>query len=92
MSSPPRKGNSHPRGRLVPQVKNPCCNLLNRAKWLCIYSCIILYQLQMKTDLCGCEAWSLTFREERRLRVFENRMVRRIFGTKSYGVRGDCRQ
>jgi len=30
--------------------------------------------------LCGCETWSLTLREERRLRVFENRVLRRIFG------------
>jgi hypothetical protein len=28
----------------------------------------------------GCETWSLTLREERRLRVFENRVLRRIFG------------
>jgi len=33
--------------------------------------------------LYGCENWSLTLREERRLRVFENRMLRRIFGPKS---------
>jgi len=32
--------------------------------------------------LYGCETWSLTLREERRLRVFENRVVRRIFGGK----------
>ena len=31
----------------------------------------------------GCETWSLTLREERRLRVFENRALRRIFGPKS---------
>jgi len=30
--------------------------------------------------LYGCETWSLTLREERRLRVFENRVLRRIFG------------
>ena len=30
--------------------------------------------------LCGCETWSLTMREERRLRVFENRVLRIIFG------------
>jgi hypothetical protein len=30
--------------------------------------------------LYGCETWSLTLREERRLRVFENRILRRIFG------------
>ena len=29
--------------------------------------------------LCGCETWSLTLRKERRLRVFENRVLRRIF-------------
>jgi len=32
--------------------------------------------------LCGCETWSLTLREKRRLRVFENGMLRRIFGPK----------
>jgi hypothetical protein len=30
--------------------------------------------------LYGCETWSLTLREEQRLRVFENRVLRRIFG------------
>jgi len=30
----------------------------------------------------GCETWSLTVREERRLRVFENRVLRGIFGPK----------
>ena len=32
--------------------------------------------------LYGCETWSLTLREESRLRVFENRILRRIFGSK----------
>jgi hypothetical protein len=32
--------------------------------------------------LCGCETWSLTLREEHRLRVFENMVLRRTFGTK----------
>jgi hypothetical protein len=32
--------------------------------------------------LYGCETWSLTLREENRLRVFENRVPRRIFGPK----------
>jgi hypothetical protein len=30
----------------------------------------------------GCETWSLTLREEKRLRVFENRVLRGIFGPK----------
>ena len=32
--------------------------------------------------LYGCETWSLTLRKERRLRVFENKVLRRIFGPK----------
>ena len=35
--------------------------------------------------LCGCESWSLTLREEHRLMVFENRVLR-IFGHKRYEV------
>ena len=31
--------------------------------------------------LCGCETWSLVLREERRLRVFGSRVLRRIFGS-----------
>jgi len=30
----------------------------------------------------GCETWSLTLREERRLRAFENRVLRRVFGAR----------
>ena len=36
----------------------------------------------------GCETWSLTFREERRLRVSEDRVLRRIFGPKRDEVTG----
>jgi hypothetical protein len=32
--------------------------------------------------LCGCESWFLTLREEQRLRVFENRVLARLFGPK----------
>jgi hypothetical protein len=38
--------------------------------------------------LYGCETWSLTLREERRLRVFKTRMLRRIFGPKRDKVTG----
>jgi hypothetical protein len=38
--------------------------------------------------LYGYETWSLTLREERRLRVFENRVLRRVFGPKRYEVTG----
>jgi hypothetical protein len=36
-----------------------------------------------------CKTWSLTLREERRLRVFENRMLRRIFGPKRDEITGE---
>ena len=36
--------------------------------------------------LYGCENWSLILREERRLRLFENRVLRRIFGPKRNNV------
>ena len=39
--------------------------------------------------LYGCETWSLTLREERRLRVFENKVLRRIFGPKRDEVTGE---
>ena len=42
--------------------------------------------------LYGCETWSLTLREEHRLRVLENRVLRRIFGSKRDGVTGECRK
>ena len=39
--------------------------------------------------LYGCGTWSLTLREERSLRVFENRVLRRIFGPRRDDVTGD---
>jgi hypothetical protein len=42
--------------------------------------------------LYGCETWSLTLREEHRLRVFENRVLWRIFGPMRDEVMGDWRK
>jgi len=42
--------------------------------------------------LYGCENWSLTLRKERKLRVFENRVLRGIFGPKRDEVTGEWRQ
>ena len=42
--------------------------------------------------LYGCETWSLTLREERRLRVFENRVLRKVFGPKRDEVTGQWRK
>jgi len=52
-----------------------------------IYRAIILSFV-----LCGCETWSLTLREERRLRVSENKVLKRIFGPKREDVTGECRK
>jgi hypothetical protein len=52
-----------------------------------IYRTIIL-----PVVLYGCEAWSLTSREERRLKVFENRVLRRVFGPKRDEVTGEWRK
>jgi len=42
--------------------------------------------------LYGCETWSLTLREERKLRVFESRVLRRIFVLKRDEVTGEWRE
>jgi len=42
--------------------------------------------------LYGCETWSLTLREKCRLRVFENRVLRRIFGLMRDEVTGEWRK
>jgi hypothetical protein len=47
-----------------------------------IYKTLIL-----PVDLYGCKTWSLTVREEHKLRVFENKVLRTIFGPKRDRVR-----
>jgi len=58
--------------------------LLSKNIKIKIYRIIIL-----PVVLYGCESWSLTLREERRLRVFENRVLRRLFGLKKDEVTGE---
>ena len=62
-------------------------SLLSKKLKFKIYSTIIL-----PVVLCGCETWSPTLREERRLRVFENKVLRRVFGPKMDEVRGEWRK
>jgi len=52
----------------------------------------IIVTIILPVVLCGCETWSLTLREERRLRVFENRVLRRIFGLERDEVTGKWRK
>ena len=42
--------------------------------------------------LYGCETWSTTLREERKLRAFENMVLRRIFGPRKDEVTGEWRR
>jgi hypothetical protein len=61
--------------------------LLSRNVKVKIYKTIIL-----PVVLYGCETWSLMLREEHKLRVFENRVLRRIFGPKRDEVTGEWRK
>jgi hypothetical protein len=61
--------------------------LLSRKIKIKIYRTIILPVI-----LYGCESWSLILREECRLRVFENKVLRRIFGPKRDEVTGKWRR
>jgi hypothetical protein len=58
--------------------------LLSRNVKVKIYKTITL-----PVVLYGCEIWSLTLREEHILRVFENRVLRRIFGPKRDEMTGE---
>ena len=62
-------------------------SLLSKNLKIKIYRTVIL-----PVVLYGCETWSLALREEHRLRVFENRMLKRIFGPKRDEVTGEWRK
>jgi len=61
--------------------------LLSKNIKIKIYRTIIL-----PVVLNGCETWPLTLREERRLRMFENRVLWRIFGPKRHEVTREWRK
>jgi len=66
--------------------KNVLCSGLI-SKNIKIYRTVIL-----PIVLYGCETWSLALREERRLRVFENRVLSAVFGVKRDEVTGEWRK
>ena len=49
-------------------------------------------ELILPVVLYRCETWSLTLREEHRLRMFVNRVLKRKFGPKRYEVTGEWRK
>jgi len=62
-------------------------SLLSKNIKIMMYRTVIL-----NIVLYGCETWSLTLREERRLKMFENRLLRRIFGPKRDKVTGEWKK
>ena len=61
--------------------------LLSKNMMITIYRTVVL-----PVVLYGCETWSLTLREERKLRVFENTVLRRIFWLRRDVVTGEWRR
>jgi len=62
-------------------------SLLSKNVKIKIYRTVIL-----PVVLYGCETWSLTLRKEHKLRVFENRVLRSIYGPKRDKVTGEWRK
>jgi hypothetical protein len=69
-----------------------------RSRTFCLLVCCKNIQIRIYRNitlpvvLYGCETWSLTLREEHRLRVFEKRVLRRMFGPKKDEVTGKWRK
>jgi hypothetical protein len=59
---------------------------------ICNLKVRIYKTITLPVVLYGCETWSLTIREEHKLRVFDNMVLRRIFGPKTDGVTGGWRK
>ncbi|KAJ4448527.1 hypothetical protein ANN_10545 [Periplaneta americana] len=74
---------------LDPYKSGGCCSvaLLSKNLKVRIYKTVIL-----PVVLYGCETWTLTLREELRLRVFEKKVLRKIFGAKRDEVTGEWRK
>ncbi|KAJ4439560.1 hypothetical protein ANN_07687 [Periplaneta americana] len=67
--------------------RSPTLSLLSKNLKVRIYKTVIV-----PVVLCGCETWTLTLREEQRLRVFENKVLRKIFGANRDEVTGEWRK
>jgi len=83
--SPQHPALNHPQPTFLPQFQRPSFTPIqdNGQYYRNIILPVVLY---------GCETWSLALREERRLRMFENRVLRRVFGPKRDEVTGEWRK
>jgi hypothetical protein len=76
-------------GPLVPKFKNKANP---PPKWLIYYRNIKVDSVYCLVVSCGCETWSLTLREEHRMRVLENSLLRKIFGPEKDEIIGGWRK
>ena len=77
------------------KLGNACCysvqNLLSSSLLSKKLKIKIYRTIKLLVVLYGCETWSLKLREKHRLSVFENRVLRRVFGPKRDEVTGEWR-
>jgi hypothetical protein len=74
--------------------------MLGTIQFILSSSCLLSRNIKVKlyrtvilpVVLYGCETWSLTLREEHRLEVFDNNMLRRMFGPKRNEVMGEWKK
>ena len=71
---------------------NACCHSVQNLLSSSLLSKNLKVEIYRTVVLYGCETWSLALNEERRLRVFERRVLRRIFGPKRDEVTGKWRK
>ncbi|KAJ4429076.1 hypothetical protein ANN_26077 [Periplaneta americana] len=83
----PRKQHGMENSVMIAVEKLLSSSLLSKNLKVGIYKTVIL-----PVVLYGCETWTLTLREEQRLRVFENKILRKIFGAKRDEVTGELRK
>jgi len=75
--------------------RNICCRSVQKLSSSRLLSKILKIKIHRNTTpsvLYGCDTWSLTLREEYRLKVFENRVLRKIFGSQREKETGDWRR
>ena len=71
---------------------NSVQNLLSSSLLSKYFKIKIYRTIMLSVVLYGCETWSFTLREELSLRVFENRVLRRVFGSKRDEVTREWRK
>ena len=69
-----------------------CDNNLHSCSEFCALHLQLYRTIILPVVLYGCETWSLTLREEKKLRVFENMLLRRIFGPRRDELKGEWRR